>query len=84
MKFYFVKYALTTGITEERGEKYKEKYAKIEGRHGLMTIGRDVFTDRDAANRAAKKLVDKKIASLKKQLKKMQDLKSNPGKMWVD
>jgi hypothetical protein len=78
-KLYFVtKYALTDGIQSlemevpNDGEIYV--YDRRPGSWRQFTLGRNCFTDSASATVAASKQRDKKIASLKKQIAKLENL----------
>lgn len=76
-RMYLIKYALT----EERIDEAKVRisgsgmYVAREGGYALFKIGRDAFADRAEAVAAAETKRLKKIASLKKQLAKLEALR---------
>lgn len=76
MKLYTTKYCLSDGAIDEKecdidGDYayWKEGYRRIQFR-----IGRDAFTDRTDAAKAASAMRDKKIASLRKQIVKLDKM----------
>ena len=78
MKYYGCKYSLSTGsIKEFDGHQYSNPAYVYDGRGAgaiQHVIGRDAFPNRDDAVGAAKSMRDKKIASLKKQIAKLETL----------
>jgi hypothetical protein len=72
--YYLTKYALTQGVREmpRDAEIYKETYLSHEG---VFTT--EFYTDPGAAVGAARSMRDKKIASLKKQIKRLEGLAFN-------
>ena len=75
MKMWISKYALTAGITEESGEIVRSHHDYFStGPHGFYRIGKDAHHTIDEAKKAAEAMRVKKIASLKKQIKKLENL----------
>jgi len=74
--YYLSKYALTGGIETVQGEQppfVDRGYIKIMGRTmSLYRLGLDVHETMEEAVNAAKEQRDKKIASVKKQLAKLE------------
>jgi len=73
---WLTKYALTDGIEEEtaRGDGHDD-YVFVSGRlWSSYKLGRDVHLTREDAVRAAEAMRKKKIASLRKQIEKMEAL----------
>jgi hypothetical protein len=74
---YLSKYALTNGIKEYQAE-IEGLYAIVSDRSGgyvgfrTFALGREAHLTRDAALEKAKKMREKKIASLEKQIKKLK------------
>ena len=80
MKFFLSKYALTGGIKEAEGKAVKEStgdtvYARLdEYRFALFPIGKHAHETREAAVEAAETMRKRKIASLQKQIAKIEEL----------
>lgn len=79
MKFFLSKYALTDGIKEEEGTAVKEStgdtvYAKLDEYYSLFPIGKHAHETREAAVEAAETMRKRKIASLQKQIAKIEEL----------
>ena len=79
MKFFLSKYALTGGIKEVEGKMMAGDmkgfvYAKLDGYENIYVIGRDVHEIREAAVEAAETMRKRKIASLQKQIAKLEKL----------
>jgi len=84
---YFMKYALTAGIIEAVVDSQSEdkKYVFLKSKQlsnsepnqsaVIARINGDVFSDRNNAIKAAEKMRDKKIKSLKEQITKLEKLK---------
>ena len=66
-------YALSSGIRKGVAEP-RGQYWKIRGDHAFYTLGKDAFETEAEAIADAGKRRDKKIASLKKQLAKLESL----------
>lgn len=77
IKMFVSRYALTKGVTEERGHKSSDgTYFYVGGDlWSGMKIGRDAFHLRDEALKAAEKARKKKLDSLRKQVNKLKALK---------
>ena len=81
MKAYVSKYALTGGVSEVEGAIVTgtsgTKYFKPVGQrytHPLLTVGKDVHETREAAVEAAEFLRARKLASLRKQIAKIESI----------
>ena len=79
MKFFLSKYALTGGIKEAEGKVVKEStgdtvYAKLDGYYSLFTFGKEAHETREAAVEAAEFLRARKLASLRRQIAKIEEL----------
>lgn len=80
MKFFLSKYALTGGIKEAEGKAVKEStgdtvYARLnEYRFALFPIGKHAHETREAAVEAAEFLRARKLASLRRQIAKIEEL----------
>lgn len=76
-KVYITKYALSTGIEKVDTELYKSaisnRYYIREG-YNCYCIGREAFTIESQAIEKAEEMRVKKIASLKKQIEKLEKL----------
>jgi len=80
MKAWITKYALTQGIFEVEGDASKEYPDMLcqtfpKSNYGGITYhgrGRDWHETEDGAKAQAKKMRDKKVASMLKQIKKLQ------------
>ena len=84
MKGYMTKYALTQGIAEVevRVSTISDKYVYREGRYPTqLIINNTFFTDKQAAENAAKAMAEKKVKSLKRSISKMEALAREPN--WV-
>lgn len=74
---YISKYALSTGIQEKEVETYDNIYARETGSvfgRFFGRIGRDCHKTREEAVAKAKSMRKAKIASLKKQIAKLESL----------
>jgi hypothetical protein len=72
---WLAKYALTGGVKQVPVKmKDNSKYVNAEGYWNLFVIDRDIFTNKEAAVKAAEAMRDKKIAALKKQISKLEKL----------
>jgi hypothetical protein len=71
---YLTKYALTDGITERVFQKHAEsgRYAFVGGEWRCLRPGFDLHATREAAITAAKSIRDKKVASLRKQIERLE------------
>ena len=87
MKAYVSKYALTGGVSEVEGEivtgrsgtKYFKRAGKRYTNHQLLTVGKDVHETREAAVEAAEFLRARKLASLRKQIAKIESISFAQG-----
>ena len=84
MRAYVSKYALTGGISAVEGEIVTgtsgTKYFKQTGQRytkPLLTVGKDVHETREAAVEAAEYLRARKLASLRRQMAKIELLDFN-------
>lgn len=75
MKIWNTKYALTQGILEQDGEEVGSSMVMVGPLYYLHYEGRDWHRTREAAVARAEEMRAKKIASLKKQLKKLEGMK---------
>lgn len=73
MKVWITTYALTKGIYEVEAEIIDDKYAKTPGPWSLFT--KDWTKSKEDAVRIADEMRVRKIASLKKSIKKLEALK---------
>lgn len=81
-KVYVTKYALTSGIKEMETEIIKSTFNDYPSyiRDGSFTfhyIGKDAFLDKTEALKKAEDMRRKKIASLHKQIEKLENLSFN-------
>lgn len=77
-KVFITKYALTEGIKEietdiRRNEVGNYKYV-LYGNYSCFYIGKDAFTDKSEALKKAEEMKIRKIASLRKQIEKLEKL----------
>jgi hypothetical protein len=81
--YYLTKYALTEGIKEVTARNYGDDgtYVYPEGYTSWFSfkLGRDVFESRADAVKAAEAMRIKKIASLRKQIAKLEKLSFGEG-----
>jgi hypothetical protein len=81
MKFHITKYSLSEGILEKELEYAGDGYAKESGNGGAFRffgkVGKDCFERRSEAISHAEKMRLAKIASLKKQIAKLEKLTFN-------
>jgi len=86
VKVYITKYALTSGIVEEEAEvpENPDQYAagRIFVHHRALTLGHSAFASREEAEAMARRMAVKKIASLTKQLFRLDALAKTPK--WAD
>lgn len=76
MKAYITKYALTEGIQEKEGDISKSYPTMFRGEgFGNTFHGKDWHLNREDALKQAEAMRLKKIASLKKQIQKLENLK---------
>lgn len=79
MKIWVTKYALTVGIKVYKArEEPRDGHVVVHDRQGLngwsMFFGKDWHTSEDAALKRAEQMREDKIASLKKQIEKLNEL----------
>ena len=82
MKAYVSKYALTGGVSEvegaivtgRSGTKYFKRVGQRYTHHQLLTVGKDVHETREAAVEAAESLRVRKLASLRRQIAKIESI----------
>lgn len=78
-KVYITKYALTGGIIEKEARVYDygngHLRAFVNGDYSSYGIGSEAFFEKEEALKNAEKRRTKKIDSLKKQIKKLENLK---------
>ena len=77
MKMWISRYALSDGIKEVEAEQpaIGDRYAKINGQFTIYEIGKDIHDTLEAAKEEAEKMRRRKIASLKKQLGNLEDMR---------
>lgn len=77
MKVWISKYALSDGIIEDEAERadWDERYVLRPGFMNSLRLGGAAHETREAAVKAAKQMRIKKIASLKKQIAKLEAMK---------
>lgn len=78
MKVWITKYALTDGIIEAKGEQDKLTYGFVvtDGVFRNEWFNRiDCFTSRTSAIKKAEEMRQKKIEGLKKQIKKLEEMR---------
>jgi hypothetical protein len=73
MKIYVTKYALTAGIKEHEAEISSSGGAYVNGLYGGF-FGNDFWDNEEEAKKHANVMRLKKIASLKKQIEKLEKL----------
>lgn len=73
--FYLAKYALSVGIKEVQGVRNDDYVYGLDGFLSFHSfrIGRDIFESRAEAVAQANKLRTAKLASLKRQIKKLEE-----------
>lgn len=74
MKVYITKWALTEGVMEREGI-IDGKHVYVEGFLIRFSIGDDLFLTPEEAKQNAEEMREKKIASLKKKIKKLEKMK---------
>lgn len=78
-KVYITKYALTKGVIEKDGEiaDYGNGHVRafVHGDYSSYGIGSEAFYTKEEALKNAEERRIKKIESLKKQIKKLENLK---------
>lgn len=79
MKVWITKYALTDGIIEATGYKFEETRYEVyneKGEYcGSFRPGKYLFMDKQSAVKKAEEMRQKKIASLKKQIEKLERMR---------
>lgn len=85
MRYFITKYALSNGALSEldmeppaQGEAYV--YDRRPGHWNQFIVGRDAFTDRGEAVKAANAARDKKVASLATSIQKLRAMQFGDGK----
>lgn len=77
-KVFITKYALTKGIIEKEAEihSYRDgsQFAFLKGEFSGYKMSKDAFHDHENAIRKSEEMRQKKIASLKKQIAKLEKL----------
>lgn len=80
-KVFITKYALTKGIIEKEVEIYSymdgSKYAYVKGEFNGYKMTEDAFYNHENAIQKSEEMRQKKIASLKKQIAKLEKLSFN-------
>lgn len=76
MKLWVTKYALTDGITENQtdGEVSEHGYMSVKGMWSSLKLGKDAHESREAAIDRARTMQANKIASLRKQITKLEKM----------
>lgn len=86
IKGFCTKYALSRGIypvTVRRSSSGNARYLYTTGRDAAqLVVCRDFFTDRSAAEEAAKAAAAKRIVSLKRQIRELESLVETPK--WLE
>ena len=75
--FYLVRYALSDrAITVVRGVEshHRKGWVGVHGPRTSFKLGRDIFRDRDDALAQVEVMRKKKIASLQKQIQKLEEM----------
>lgn len=79
MRVWITKYALTTGIIEAEAEECEHDMIRAHENSFCPSYyhkeGRDWHRTKESAIAKAEEMRQKKISSLKKQIKKMEDMK---------
>ena len=77
MKVWITKYALTKGIVETETETQNPVWTVFKNNTMLYTknIGKDFHTSKEEAKLKAEEMRQKKIASLKKQIDKLERMR---------
>lgn len=77
-KVFITKYALTTGIKEIEADIIRSRFEDEEyvrdGLYSYFCIGENAFTDKSEALKKAEEMKIRKIASLRKQIEKLEKL----------
>lgn len=81
-KVFITKYALTSGIREIEADIHKSTFNNQndyvrDGSFSFHYIGKDAFTEKSEALKKAEDMRKKKIASLRKQIEKLEKLSFN-------
>ena len=79
-KVFITRYALTSGIKEVETEIHKSNFKDSSVRdsaYSFYYIGKDAFLDKSEALNKAEGMRKKKIASLRKQIEKLEKLSFN-------
>lgn len=76
---YLTKYALSKGIIEVSEDQLDQRYTredsvKLIGYMDHFHFGKDIFRTYEEAKKVAEQMRDKKIESVKKQLKKLEKM----------
>jgi hypothetical protein len=72
--YYVTKYWMTSGINKVQGHINEHGYLVIPGHYNWFRV-EEYFETREAAESHVQKLIDKKIASLEKQIEKLKKMK---------
>lgn len=73
-KVFITKYALTTGIKEIEADIIRSRFEDREYLCSYFRIGENAFTDKSEALKKAEEMKIRKIASLRKQIEKLEKL----------
>lgn len=77
-KVFITKYALTEGIKEIEADIIRSRFEDEEyvrdGLYSCFCIGENAFTDKSEALKKAEEMKIRKIASLRKQIEKLEKL----------
>lgn len=81
-KVFITRYALTSGIKEVKTEIHKSTFKDCpnyvrDNAYSFYYIGKDAFLDKSEALNKAEDMRKKKIASLRKQIEKLEKLSFN-------
>lgn len=75
-KYYLVRYCLTKGIEEVESDNTSvyggHTHVYVKSFYGAFRLGKDIFLDKNQAVIAANEIKGAKIASLKKQIAKLE------------
>ncbi|WP_065091521.1 hypothetical protein [Rhizobium leucaenae] len=76
MKYYATKYCLSDGEIDEKECEGDDDYVYWRSGHNSIQyrVGRDAFVDHSDAAKAASAVRDKKVASLRKQIAKLEKM----------
>ena len=75
MKVWITKYALTDGIIEREAEEIEGKCIQTVERFPAFYSRKDWYKTREDAVKRANEMKEREINSLKKRIKKLEDLK---------